>query len=368
MTMKLILAVAFLPLLTACTQPKTVSAAPETVSGVQVATVENKQVIDAIDSVGTVHAAQEAQLSAQMMGTIVSVNVREGDRVHRGQVLVVLEDSQPRAGVDRAEAAMNAAQHETQAADSNYALAQSTLKRFQTLYDRKSVSPQEFDEMRSRAQSAEARRDSALSSEAQAKAAAAQARTTLEYTRIRSPFDGIVTVRRMDPGTLATPGMPILTVEAGGRFRLEADVDEGNLSIVRVGETLPVRIDAIGTAPLNGRVVQVLPAANPSSRSFVVKIELPSNAQIRSGLFGRAEFARGSREALSIPRSALMTRGQMQSVFIVGSDNIARLRYVTVSPLQTGEFEVLSGLVMGDRVILAPGERELGGKKIEVTR
>ena len=357
-----------LAILTACDQAKTVSAAPEIVSGMQLVTIERKTIPDVVETVGTVHAAEEAQISAQMMGTIVSVNVHEGDQVHRGQVLAVLDDAQPRAGLDRAQAAMAAAEHESQAAETDAALAQSTRKRYEALYERKSVSPQEFDEFRSRAVAADARRDSARAGQAQAKAAMSQAQTALEYTRVRAPFDGIVTARRMDPGTLAAPGMPIMTVEARGRFRLDVDLDERNLTVARIGETVPVVIDALGESPVIGKVVQIIPAANPTSHSFTVKIELPPNTQTRSGLFGRALFTRGQRDALLVPGTALMTQGQMQSVYVVGNDNIASLRYLTIGAAHDGSVEVLSGLSSGDRVILSPGDRELGGKKVEALR
>lgn len=363
-----LLAIASLAVLTACNDTKTVRAAPEVVSGMQVMTIERKSVPEIVESVGTVHAAEEAQISAQMMGTIVSVNVHEGDKVRRGQVLAVLDGAQPRAGFARAQAAVSASDHEAQAAETDAALAQSTLKRYETLYERKSVSPQEFDEVRTRAQATDARRESARAAQAQAKAALAQAQTVLEYTRVRAPFDGVVTARRMDPGTLATPGMPILTVEAGGRFRLEADLDEQNLTVARVGEAVPVVIDALGTSSISGKVMQIVPAANPDSRTFTIKIELPPTAQIRSGLFGRALFARGQRDAILVPNTAVLTHGQMQSVYVVGPDSIANLRYLTIGSTADGSVEVLSGLSPGERVILSPGDRVLGGKKIEASR
>ena len=363
-----LLAIASLAIFIACSDKRNAGFAPATVSGIQLATIERKSVPEAVESVGTVQAAEEAQISAQMMGTIVSVSVHEGDQVRRGQVLAVLDDAQPRAGLERAQAAVTASEHEAQAAESDAALAQSTLKRYETLYQRKSVSPQEFDEIRTRAQAADARRESAHSAQAQAKAMLSQAQTALEYTRVRAPFDGVITARRADSGSLATPGMPIITVEKGGRFRLEADLDEQNLTLARVGETVPVVIDALGAAPLNGKVVQIVPAAHPASRTFTVKIELPPAAQIRSGLFGRARFARGQRDAILVPSTAVLTRGQMQSVYVVGTDNIASLRYLTIGSAQDGSLEVLSGLSSGDRVILSPGDRELGGKKIEASR
>ena len=108
---------------------------------------------------------------------------------------------------------VTAAEKEVSAADSDLALAESTLKRYQQLYEKKSVSPQEFDEIKARYQSAEARRDMARAGQAQANAALTQARTTLGYTQIRAPFSGVVTDKKADAGTLASPGMPIFTLE-----------------------------------------------------------------------------------------------------------------------------------------------------------
>ena len=339
---------------------------PETVRDAPVIKAQEQAIPDTFAAIGTVHASRTAPLSSQVMGSITAVNVREGDAVRRGQVLVRVDDVQPRAEVDQAQAARSAADHELSAAESELALAQSTFNRLQTLYEKKSLSPQEYDEGRTRLQSAEARRDTARAARAQSAAALAQARTRLGYTRVLAPFDGLVTERRVDPGALAAPGMALVTVEAGGQYRLEAAVDERDLSYVHLGEAVPVSLDAIGTQPLNGKVVQIVPAADPASRSFTVKIEVPANKNLRSGIFGRAAFTRGLRRAVLIPQSAVTERGQLQTVYAVGENGIAMLRYVTLGPEQRQGREVLSGLSAGETVVAAPEGRDLAGKRIEV--
>jgi len=319
---------------------------------------------DWLEAVGTVRAAQSSQLASQIMGNIVTVQVHEGDRVERGQVLAVIDDAQPRASVEQATAAELASQKDLSAAESEYALAAITLKRYQPLYERQTVSAQTFDEVKTRAQSAEARRDMAKAAVAQANAALAQARTSLGYTRVRAPFAGVVTERKADSGTLASPGMPILTLEDTRNYRLEVTVDESDLGLVRVGLSTAARIDALRSTEIIGKVVQVVPAADPGSRSFLVKIELPKGAHLRSGLFGRAQFARGQRSALLIPRSSIVERGQLQGVYVLDAEQIASLHYVTLGHTSGQEVEVLSGLGGGEKIIAAPGERELGGKRI----
>jgi RND family efflux transporter MFP subunit len=371
--MKLTLAGTLAVLLTALTamlvgcsrERETVSAAPETVSNVAVISAQMANIPDVVEAVGTLRAAETSQLAAQMMGNIVEIRVHEGDRIQRGQVLAVLDDAQPRAALDRATAADRASQQEIVASDSDFALAESTFKRYQVLYDKKSVSPQEFDEVKARYQGAQARCDMARAGQSQARAALQQAHNALAYTRILAPFDGVVTEKKADVGTLASPGMPIFTVEDLRRYRLEATVNETDLRYVRMGQQIPVVVDAVGDKELKGRVVEIVPAADSASRSFLVKIELPSDPALRSGFFGRAQFSRGERASLQIPRTAVVVRGQLQGIFVLDQNKIATLRYITLGKPSGSQVEVLAGLQAGEALISDPDSRELSGKKIE---
>jgi len=344
---------------------QSVGVAPETVSNVAVVSAQTATVPDLIEAVGTLRAAETSQLAAQMMGNIVEVRAREGDHVQRGQVLAVIDDAQPRAALDRATAADLAAQQEILASETDLTLAEVTFKRYQTLYDRKSVSPQEFDEIKARYQAAQARREMARAGQAQAKAASQQARTALGYTHIVAPFDGLVTEKQADVGTLASPGTPIFTVEDLRRYRLEATVNETDLRYVRQEQQVSVSIDALGDRELKGKVVEIVPAADPASHSFLVKVELPSDPALRSGLFGRAQFTRGERTALLIPRTAVVERGQLQGIYVLDQNRIVGLRYITLGNPLAQQVEVLTGLQAGEMLIVDPGRRELSGKKIE---
>jgi RND family efflux transporter MFP subunit len=342
--------------------------APETVSNVPVIVVHKTTVPDFLEIAGTVRAAQSSQLSSQMMGNIREIRTQQGDRVQAGQVLATIDDSQPRAAVERATAAVSAAEKGVSAANSDLALADATLKRYQQLFDKKSVSPQEFDEIKARRQSAEARRDMAIAGQAQANAALAQARTSLGYTSVRAPFAGVVTGKNADPGMLASPGMSLFTLEDTRRYRLEVPVDENNIRIVRNGQSVFVSLDALGGAAISGKVDEIVPAADPASRSFLVKIGLPADAHllsgVRSGMFGRARFPLGERQALLIPRAAIAERGQLRGVYVIDANRMSALRYVTLGMTAGQQVEVLSGLEDGETIVAAPGTRELGGKRI----
>jgi RND family efflux transporter MFP subunit len=341
------------------------SAQTEVVRNVALNTAERARVPDTLETTGTVRAAQTSTVSAQTMGNIAAIHAKEGDRVQRGQVLAVIDDSQPRAALDRATAAETAAQQDITAADADFNLTQATLKRYQDLYDKKSVSPQEFDEIKARFQVSQARRDMSRAGLSQARAAAAQARTAFEYTRLRAPFAGVVTEKKADPGTLASPGMPVFTVEDTRRYRLETTVNESEIRLVKQGQKVPVTIDTLGDRGLQGTVAQIVPAADPASRSFLVKIDLAADPALRSGLFGRAGFARGERNSVMIVRTSVVERGQLQGVYVLGANQVAELRYVTLGRPQGDKVEVLSGLDGGERVVATPLDRDFAGKKIE---
>lgn len=361
------LASAVVSTLTGCSSGKAASSSePLTITGLQTVQAQLKQVPQTISATGTVHATETATLSAQITGRIVTIPVREGDSVHAGQTLLTLDSAQIRSEIDRAQAAVTAAEQEMQIAQTDASLAAATLKRYQLLRDRKSVSPQEFDEIERRAEAANARVDYLRAQMTAAGASAAGAHTTLGYTRLQAPFDGVITARHVDPGTLASPGVPLLEVEKSGRLQVFVTIDESILRNLQTGTPVDVEIAALAVPILHARVAQIVPAADPSSHSFLVKLDLPATAGLRAGMFGMAKIKTGSRSVLLVPQTALISHGSLNAIWVSGADRIAALRYVTTGEKYGIETEILSGLSTGDTVVLAPGDRELNGKRIEV--
>lgn len=354
--------------LTACSDHQTARlSAPEGATSVSLAVAQKAVVQDWLEAVGTVRAEQTSQAASQMMGTVVAIRAHEGDRVEAGQVLAIIDDSQPRAAVQQSTAATIAAESELDAADTELALATATLKRYQPLYEKGTVSPREFDEIKARCASAQAHRETAHARQAEAEAALTQARTALGYTQIHAPFTGIVTEKKADVGTMASPGMPIFTVEAARRYRLEATVDERDMGLLKLGVPVSVFLDAFADDEFRGTIVEIVPAADPASRGFLVRIELPSDARLRSGLFGRARISHGQRAALLIPKAAVVEHGQLQGAYVIDPDGEARLCYLTLGKATGQQIEVLSGIREGERLIAAPGDREWAGKQVKFT-
>ncbi len=342
---------------------------------------------------GTVEARTSASLSSRVMAQVSQVSINVGDRVGKGQVLLRLDSRELSAGLQSAAAAreqseygirearqtLEAARAALEAAQANAQLAESTFQRFQVLHQRGSVSDQEFDEVRSRrdASQAERRRAAAMlesirarqqqaeEAERRARAQYQQAETTLGYTEIRAPFAGIVTAKQVELGDLASPGLPLLKLESLEGFRLVADLPESLVGKVSLGQTLEVRVDAL-ERELQGQVVEIQPAADPASRSFRIKIELPEGPGMRSGLFGRLSLPTGQDEVLSVPSSAVRRQGQLTGVFIVGPGGAARFRLVEVGAPIGSHQEILSGLSPGDLVVLDPPRELRDGSPVSV--
>jgi RND family efflux transporter MFP subunit len=184
------------------------------------------------------------------------------------------------------------------------------------------------------------------------------------YAQLTAPFSGTVTAKSVDPGILAAPGAPLLTIEREGAYRLEATVEESRLALIHTGQPVTVVLDAIAR-PVEGRVSEIVPAIEAASRSFIAKIDLPATPQLRSGLFGRARFAFGTRPVVAIPIAAVTERGQLASVFVADGGR-ARSRFVTLGPRSQNSVEILSGLSPGEQVVFPAPPSLADGAPVEV--
>lgn len=186
----------------------------------------------------------------------------------------------------------------------------------------------------------------------------------LDYTTITAPFSGTVTKKIANIGDLASPGMVLLQIENGEALQVLAQVPESLLLSVRQGDSLSVQIPA-ASLMFTGQVAEVAPAADPMSRTAPVKINIPSNPDLRVGQFARIGL-RGTKETtLLIARSAVLAKGQMDIVFVVdASKNVARMRLVKTGVNYDAKVEVLSGLEPGEQVVVSGAELLQDGQPI----
>lgn len=333
---------------------------------------------DTYEAVGTVRARTSAAIAAKVMAYVRDVSVQSGDHVSQDALLATLDARDLDANWRRAQAARDeaqAAQDETSqsltAAQAQLDLASATFARIRELFDKKSVSNQEFDEALARHKAAQAAYQMAAAKGAQVHAKIAQAEQEVQsaailrgYAEVRAPFAGVVTTRIAEPGSMAVPGSPLFTIERQGAYRLEASVDESHSPAPRPGQPVTVILEGLDHS-LAARVSEIAPDVDPAARSYLVKIDLPALPQLRSGMFGRAVFSGAATSVLSVPLTAVAVRGQLQSVMVADA-GYARARLVTLGRKSGAQIEILSGLSAGETLVCPLPPALADGARIEV--
>ncbi len=325
---------------------------------------------------GTVRGRTTITLTSKTSGYVRAIHVRSGDTVAAGQLLVELEANDTRAGVGRQRAelaqAMDAqaeAQSALEAAKATAELAKISRDRTAKLFAEGAVTRQAMDEADAQARTtaaqlsaAQARVRGAGSSIDVARASLAEGQATLDYARVTAPFAGRVVERRVDPGALASPGLPLLVLDDGGSLRVEVPVEESRAAAIHMGD--PVSVE-IGPQQVSGTVGEIVPNVDVASRAFLVKVDLPASVgAIPPGTFARVGFANGTRSKLVVPTTAITSFGALDRVVTIDS-GIARLRMITRGDVQDGWTEVLSGLAAGEPVVVDP-TRVRDGVPVEV--
>ena len=289
--------------LAGCSAPRAAADAAEPIA-VTTAQVAMTDVASAIDAGGVVQARTTATITARILAPVREIRVLPGDQVRDGQTLIALDGGDLAAGARAARSAALAAEQgskaaaaELEAADAGLVLARASHDRIAGLQARRSATAQELDDATATLRSAEARVAGASARALQAASAVESARatgdqasTTESFTRIAAPFDGMVTEKMVDPGNMASPGVPLLRLEDTRGFRLEVRVDESRVGQIRNGDSVPVFLGT-GTTSIKGTVVEVSRAVDADARAFLVKIALPDAHGLRSGEFGKARLA-----------------------------------------------------------------------------
>src|SRR5689334_2724971 len=315
-----------------------VSAASQNTIQASVAEAKVADVPIRVEVTGQVATLYQATLSSRIQGTIDRVLVLEGTLVKKGQTLVELDNRDLQAELTRAVAEVEN--------------AQAHLSRMKALYAEQAVSKQEMENATRTFKVSEANQRSVLAQ--------------LSYTIVKAPFDGVITEKKVEAGELASPGQTLLKMEDSNHLRLEATVAESDLKAIGLGNRIPVMIDALPGQSLSGTVSQILPAGDPQTHTFTVKVDLPPTHGLRTGMFGRLQLDKGITRTIVLPSSAVVERGELTSVFVVGQDRVARLRWVRAGRRFNQQTEILSGINEGERVLI-DGSRGLDGAVVQIS-
>lgn len=327
-------------------------------------TVKTEATPETAELSGAVRAGISAVVAARIPGTVAALRVQEGDRVARGQVVAVLDAAETVASAAVASAGVEEARRALNEAYARRQLADSTFGRFERLYNEQAVTRQEFETRQNERELAHqgvARAEARLN---QARESSKAAATMAGHTRVTAPVTGIVTSRKVDLGTTVFPGQPLLTIENEQSYQLELTVPESLSLKVKAGMPAQVSLDALAK-PWEARITEVVPAADPGSRTFIAKIPLHRKG-IRSGLFGRGIVVLDTRTtAMLLPAGAIVEHGGLTSVWVVAPDNRLRMRLVKVGRIAHDRAEILSGLQDGERVVTAGLNRVAEGAMVK---
>jgi len=300
---------------------------------VRTATVELKNQPRAQWLPGTVNPADQAVIATKLMATVEEVGVDIGQRVSKGDMLVRLKADEIDAQVDQARAALAQVERNLNREKSLLAQSATTAETVRTLEDQMRV----------------------------AKARLAEAETMQSYTRIRAPFDGIITAKDVRRGDLATPGAPLVSIEGTGKQKVYVQVPD---SLSELDYDSPVTIEADGER-IETRLAEWSPAANPASRTRLAKLVLPADKPLRSGQYVRVSWPAEEIESLWIPASALSVSGQMERVYVVVDGHLS-LRLIRTGARVGDSIQILSGLSEGESIVLEPANHLRDGQPANI--
>jgi len=344
-------------------QPGVVSTSGHTIPTPEYTTTVQREVITEVyEAVGTVRPRTETRIEAQVTAQVVDVKVRPGNKVEKGQLLIRLDNrkltsrlDQARQGLNSANAGKKQAQQAVAAAQAAFDQASSAYRRTEKYYQANAATKQDMEQAEAAYRQAEAglarskeSTTAAVARTRQAQEVIREATIALGYTEILAPESGEVLRRMVEPGDLALPGKPLLFLQTEGTHRLEAEVREGLIDQVRMGDRLAVEIRAVG-AVVDGTVEEIVPYADPQSRTFLVKVGLPPITGIYPGMFGKLRVPVGRRAAITVPAGAVRQVGQLELIRVKDGERWTE-RYIKTGRRFDGSIEVLTGLDGGETI------------------
>jgi RND family efflux transporter MFP subunit len=287
-------------------------------------------------AVGTIRAVHETTIGSKLLARVVAVELKAGQKVRSGDVLVRLDDADLQAKLKQASAAVASAA-------ATHSQAMRDEKRYAELLKSNAASRQDYERMSTAVHSSEAerRRAEEMVNEVQA---------TLEWATVRAPMDGIVIDKRVDVGDLVTPGQVLVTLFDPKQMQLIASVRESLAQRLEIGQSIGVEIEGINKQ-CTGTISEIVPEAQVASRAFQVKVTGPCPSGVYTGMFGRVLIPLDEEDVLVVPRQAVRNVGQLELVDVFERGRPSR-RAVRTGRVFADHVEVLSGLQEGEQVVV----------------
>lgn len=308
---------------------------------------------------GEVTAKQTANISTRMMGYINKIYVKPGDKVASGQLLVSISSDDILAKKGQVQAMIT----EAEAAAKN---AQRDYERFKTLRNQNSVSDKELENV--------ALQNTSLNAKVQmARQQMNEVNAMLSYTNIRAPFSGVVTQKMVDEGSMANPGMPILTIEQNGELQVIASIPENYIQYVKVGDVAKMELKSLGIT-IDGKVSELSPSAFRTGGQYSMKlaIDTKNKENIRPGMYVNILIPNKTDENITskimLDKSSIVYRDQLTGVYVIDDQSQANLRWIRLGKTIGNQVEVLSGLSQNDKIVSKAEGKLYNGVKVSVNK
>ncbi len=353
---KLLFSLIILSFLTAgCTSEKETAPEVPQVSGVEVKTINKSFVDDFYETSATVKSKTASIVSGMIMGKVMSLRVKEGDRVSAGQLLLTIDSRDTAQKALGAQAGVNGALKGAEEANQNRQLTNKTYQRYEKLYKENVLTKQEFDQISTQKQIAELEYQKAMHGVNQARAGLGEVGVYQSYSRVTAPISGIVVEKNIDLGSMAAPGQPLLTIETPSNLELVANINESMIDKVKIGT--PVYLESEGKE-IQSKITSVIPKIDSMARTFKVKIALTG---LNSGGYVKVKIPVTKKEAITVPQNSIVQKGQLTGVYTVDEKNIISYRLIRTGKTLGNDVEVLSGLNSGDKVITSGVDKAVDG-------
>jgi RND family efflux transporter MFP subunit len=321
---------------------------------VDVAKLTNKA--ELLSFSGKLESETHSNLSTRMIGQIAKFNVETGQKVKKDQILVEIHAKDVRAK----KAQVKANQIEAEAAYNN---AKKDYDRYVVLFDQKSASQKEMDDVSTQYNMAKARLEAV-------KAMEVEVNEMLRYTSIKAPYDGVITRKYMNEGDLASPGIPLLAIEKQGEFKVMARIPETEITKISKNDPVLVQISALNNVKIKGFVSEVNPSSQYTGNQFEAKIILQASKEQKSslfsGMYANVLLQKGSMPSIMIPEKVLVHKGQLSGIYTVSQSGTAMLRWLRLGKRIGDQVEVLSGLSDGERYIISYQGKIWDGAKLTI--
>jgi RND family efflux transporter MFP subunit len=361
-TLQLIAGIALLGL-SACSGNKKEEtiANPDAAIAVTVATPSGNEQ-QGLNISGQIEAAQSANISTRVMGYITMLKVKVGDHVSKGQLLATISNQDMLAKRAQADAMIAEAQASLNSAQKDY-------DRFNALYKQQSATAKELDNVTLQYSAAKSRVEGA-------KQMRNEVNAMLGYTSLTAPFAGIVTQKMADAGSMASPGMPILTIEQSGSYQVSASVPENTINQIHQGAEAIVTIKAIDKT-IKGTVTQINQSSQYTGGQYIIKVSIPDKEKtgLYAGMYANVSIpvknavaGKGTENAVLVPLSSIEKKDQLTGLYTVGSNNNALLRWVRLGKTYGDKVEVLTGLEKNESFIVSADGKLYNGAPVKISK